>query len=474
MTKTIATSRRPMARAVAMLSALATIGAQQTAFAAGDPPAATDLWQSPTLFGDMGGLRPVLAGRGVSLGVNETDEVLGNPSGGLRRAAAFDGFTQLGLGVDTSAFGWPGGVFNVSALQIHGRDLGSEDLDVLELPSSIEAERATRLWELWFQQTIGRADVKLGLQSIDQEFLTSQNASVFMNATMGWPVLPSEDLHAGGPAYPLSSLGIRLRFRPTDTVTVLGGVFDDDPVGGDFANDGQTLGAAQSGTSFDLGGGALFMAELQFGVNFAPKASAAPSQQGSPVPSADVAPTDPGSPGTYKIGGWYDSGAFPDQRLGVGSAQAHRTNLGLYAVADQTVWHRGARTIGVFARLMGAPQQDRNLVVFASQGGVTMKAPFAARPNDTVGLGAGIARLGHQAVLFQRAEAAAGFDVAVRSAEAMLELTYQAQIAPWWVVQPDLQYLVDPAGSAALVGAVAGGRRSGSALVLGLRTSVAF
>ncbi len=33
-----------------------------------------------------------------------------------------------------------------------------------------------------------------------------------------------------------------------------------------------------------------------------------------------------------------------------------------------------------------------------------------------------------------------------RDHELLFELSYAAQIAPWWVLQPDLQYIVHPNG----------------------------
>ena len=39
--------------------------------------------------------------------------------------------------------------------------------------------------------------------------MVSQNASYFVNTMFGWPMLPSADLPGGGPAYPLSALGVR-------------------------------------------------------------------------------------------------------------------------------------------------------------------------------------------------------------------------------------------------------------------------
>ena len=190
-------------------------------------PAPTGLWDRSTLFGDMGGLRPWLGNYGVTLTVQETSEYLRNLSGGVSREGAYDGLTQASVQVDTSkAFGLPGGTFNVSGLQIHGRNLSQHTLLTLQSASGIEADASTRLWELWYQQSLldGRVDVKLGQQSLDQEFMISQYATPFMNATFGWPVLPSVDLPSGGPAYPLSSLGVRVRAKPSDAVTVREGL----------------------------------------------------------------------------------------------------------------------------------------------------------------------------------------------------------------------------------------------------------
>ena len=164
---------------------------------------------------------------GISFGLQETSEVLGNVTGGAKQGAAYDGLTQMVLQLDTKrAFGWYGGTFNVSALQIHGSNLSANNLLTLQTASGIEADRATRLWELWYQQKFldeDRLDIKVGQQSLDQEFMVSQNAGYFVNTMFGWPMVPSADLPGGGPAYPLSALGVRLRARPIDPLTFLVG-----------------------------------------------------------------------------------------------------------------------------------------------------------------------------------------------------------------------------------------------------------
>ena len=73
--------------------------------------------------------------------------MLGNVTGGARTGFVYDGLTQAVLQLDTQrAFGWYGGTFNVSGLQIHGGNLSATDLLTLETASGIEARPATRLW----------------------------------------------------------------------------------------------------------------------------------------------------------------------------------------------------------------------------------------------------------------------------------------------------------------------------------------
>ena len=475
------------AAAILGLAAFALLPADAWAQTAPPPPVAgsdaaaqapaDDFWTRNNLLGDMGGLRTTLDEHGVTLNLQETSEVFGNVTGGLRRGAAYDGLTQMGLVVDTGkAIGWEGGTFNASALQIHGRNFSAEKLLNLQTVSGFAGSRATRLWELWYQQAFldGAADVKLGQQSLDQEFIVSQYSGLFVNTMMGWPMVPSADLYAGGPAYPLSSLGVRLRGHPSDPVTVLAGVFDDNPPGGPFNNDSQLRGAEKSGTKFNLGTGALVIAEIQYAVNQPP-----PSGQ-------DTAEPPQGLAATYKLGAWYDSGAFPDQRFddtgrsladpaSDGQPQLRRHNFSVYGVVDQMIWRpdpKGQRSIGVFARVMGAPA-DRNLISFSANAGVDLKAPFEGRDDDTVGLGYGVAKVSGRAsdldrdtVFFTQTARP------IRSSEHFVELTYQLILTPWWMFQPDFQYVFNPGGG--IPNPENASARIGNEAIFGLRTNITF
>lgn len=469
-----ATARKLRRLSAAAAAACATLlgagtAVAQDAPAAADPtaPAADSLWTRDTLLGDIGGIRPWLGQYGVTFGLTESSELLANLRGGLDRGVAYHGLTTMTLGVDTDkAFGWKGGSFNASALQIHGRQFSPNYLGTLNTASGIEAESTTRLWELWYQQSLldERVDVRVGQQAIDQEFMTSAYSAAFINTMFGWPALPSYDLPSGGPAYPLSALGVRVRAKLTPSLTALAGVYDGDPLGNNPNN--------RSGTNFNLHDGALFIGELQYAIN----------QEGS----TGGTKTPGGLPGTYKLGVWYHSGSFADQRddttglslanpdsSGVG--RPHRGDYSVYAVADQMVWRAGPdspRSLGVFARVMAAPG-DRNLVSAAANVGVVLKAPFAGRDNDSAGLALTYIKVGrHVRSLDEDARAfGGGGPYGVRGSETALEAMYNYQVAPWWQIQADAQYTFNAGAGQNPSDPRAPLRNT---FVLGLRTNVTF
>jgi porin len=427
--------------------------------------------RSSNLLGDMWGLRPFLSKYGMTLTVVENSELFGNLSGGVRQGFEYNGLTTATLQLDTQrAFGLNGGLFNASALQIHGGNLSATNLYTLQTASGIEADRATRLWELWYQQKFGDAlDVKVGQQSLDQEFMVSQNASYFINTMFGWPMLPSADLPGGGPAYPLSALGVRARAHVSDTVTILAGVFNGNPAP-------NTIGDPQKsdpyGVSFPLNGGALAIAELQF--TYPGSGTLVKANEEDPLAR------------TYKIGVWYDSEDFADLRYaanglslaapGAGAPATHRGDYAIYAVADQMIWRAEDpdRNINVFVRPMFTPLQDRNLIAFSLNAGLAMHEPILGRDDDTAGIGVNFTQVSRSATGFDQDTAFynPGVYSPVRHNEIVLEATYQYQVMPWWQIQPDVQYVLNP--GAGIVNPDVPTQRIRNELVVGLRTNITF
>ena len=431
--------------------------------------------RSSTLLGDMWGLRSELARAGMSFSLEETSEILGNVTGGTQKGFAYDGLTQADLQINTQrAFGLYGGLFNISALQIHGQNLSSNNLQSLQTASGIEADRGFRLWELWYDQKFldeDRLDIKIGQQSVDQEFMVSSNALLFVNTMFGWPMLPSADMPGGGPAYPLSALGVRVSARPVDGVTLLAGVFNGSPTGKTTPEDPQLQNA--HGSNFALGDGTLSMIELQFSY----------PTLGSMVEANETPPLG----WTYRIGAWYNSEQFADQRYNQSglalanpandqTARNHHGNFSYYVVADQLVWRDKKdpnRTLAVFARGMATPLADRNLIDASLNLGLVLHCPFDYRTADSVGLGFGYTHVSKGAAgLDQDTAIYSGSYNPPRSSEKFVELTYQYQVKPWWQLQPDLQFVINP--GAGVNNPSDPSSRIRNELVVGLRSTIAF
>ena len=168
--------------------------------------AATGLWDRANLLGDLGGLRSRLADGGISFGLLETSEAIGNASGGERRGVVYEGLTEFSMGVDTGKlFGLEGGTFNVSGFQIHGRGLSLNDLDNnLDTVSSIEALRGTLLFELWYEQAFldRTLAVRVGQLAADQEFMISQYAQPVHQPHLRLVHLPQHRPPVGRPRLP--------------------------------------------------------------------------------------------------------------------------------------------------------------------------------------------------------------------------------------------------------------------------------
>ena len=200
-----------------------------------------------------------------------------------------------------------------------------------------------------------------------------------------------------------------------------------------------------------------------------------------------MATTAQGLPGTYKLGFWYDTAPFPDQQFdntglsladpaSTGIALMRRNNFSIYGVADQMIWRPSEdspRSVSVFARVMGAPG-DRNLINFSVNAGITLKAPFEGRDDDTVGIGFGIAQVSGGARRRSTVPSASSPapSIPVRSTETFIEVTYQFAVTPWWQVQPDFQYVFNPGGG--IPNPNNPTQRIGNEAIFGLRSTMTF
>ncbi|WP_249200472.1 carbohydrate porin [Gluconobacter sp. Dm-44] len=424
------------------------------------------------LLGDVGGARSWLGRKGIRFNLQDVEEVWGLASGGLHPGPTYDGMTAATLLLETRrAFGWHDGLFNISAIQVRGRSLAGERLGSLNPVSGYDAGRTTRLFELWYGQGFfgNRLDIRVGTIDLDTEFLVSQNASLFLNASFGWPLSTSSNLYSGGPSWPFSAVGTRIKWSPAYPLVLMLAITDDNPTRGPFYSTLSPTRIDPSGTTFSTKGGTLFMGEAQLWVD------AAQSLSGKDAPAL---------PGTWKIGGLYDTGRFPDPRFDnqgglLGSPESNGTPfyhsgtwLG-YVVFDQALWRTmgdPVKAINTFVRATMA-SGTRNRLTAEVEAGLTFQGFVPSRPNDVIGIGWGTGFFSHRAKENARDVIRLSDSTArLLVPENHIELTWQVPVRDYVTLQPDFQYFWNLGGQEPVKGAASASQGA----VLGLNMTTSF
>jgi porin len=406
--------------------------------------------------------RQKLKDLGITFKVHEQSEVWANVTGGRRQGFSYDGLTTAKLDVDLDKLvGWSGAEFLVEAFDIHGHGPSRSFLGNQQLVSNIEAAPSLKLYDLWLDQTLfdGKLSVRVGQEGANDEMMTTKYAGLFLNSSFGFPGMPATDLPSGGPNYPMATPFARARLTASDEVTLVGAIFNGDPAPNGI---GDPQIRDRNGTAFRLNDHTLAFGEVWY----------------SPDPSASA-----NLPTTYKLGAWYSSSNFTDQRFDTsgtllaspassGLAAQHTGDWAFYGIVDQSVWQRPGtkdQGIGLFLQVMGGPS-DRNLSNLFIEGGMNFVAPFTERPDDIFGLAVAYLGISPAARDFSRdlvslGRAASSF----ASNETVLEATYQAPVTDWLTLQPDAQFVFNP--NAGIPGTFSN-RPLPNALVIGMRATI--
>lgn len=410
----------------------------QPVFSAGRAAEVTTSFQ-PLLgpAGDPGGYRAFLERHGITFGLITVAETYRDVRGGLRRGST--GLTLLDLDVDVdldTLAGWKGATAHGTVYQIQGSGTSRSRVGNLMTISEIEALPASRLSELWLEQSLfdDRLFLRIGQLSADTEYMVSQTSILFTNGTFGWPAIFAANMTDGGPAYPLSAPTVRLKYVPTRELSFQASLIDGTPGGGNPRSGVDPQRRNPNGVRFPVSDPPLAIAEVSYAYN--------------------AHPGDTGLPGTVTFGGWHRFGRvdaiMPDPVSGLGRRVSG--DSGVYGVIDQTIYQEpndpndGA---SVFLRASASPA-DRNLVDFYLDAGIAYRGLFPGRSDDTLGFGLGVTHISPTA---RRLDAIAALQSSAptprRSTELLLEATYQAVLAPGIALQPTVQYVVHPGGGIA-------------------------
>jgi porin len=410
--------------------------------------------------------RKALADAGFQFSATYIGELLANVSGGMRTGTIYTGRLDLGTTIDLEKVaGWTGATFHANIFQIHGDGLSRDYIGNLMLVSGVEALPATRLYELWIEQKLAgdKIAIRVGQQASDVEFFDSSYDDMFANSALGWPGITGINLPGGGPSPPLAVPGIRVKTQLSDRVTAYLALFDGyaAPPGPQDSQIGNP-----NGLLFRVNDPPWWIGQLKY----------------------KFLVGESGLPATFAGGGWYHMGAFNDQRFtssglsiadpaGSGTPELLFRNNGVFFVYEQLLARATPDSdngIAFFVRGSSSPS-DRNLIDLYFDGGFLFTGFSKSRLNDKFGIAATYARISRDAQQSDRdVQIITGSLYPVRDYEGILEISYQAEITPNFLVQPLFQYVVHPGGGVVDPGDPTQTHRIKDAVVFGVRTTITY
>ncbi|WP_431557942.1 carbohydrate porin [Methyloceanibacter sp.] len=433
-----------MAAAV-VLSLMAVPG---IAYADCEIPEVSDLPVNPYSPFEIGNMRSSLNRGGIDIGGAYYAEPFYN-WGGFDEGGEYQGVLEIYVNADMKKLGlWRGLCFHANGYQIHGNSITGANIGGLMPVTSLEAVDATRLFEMWFEQSMfnDRVSVRIGQLAADEEFFAADGGGYFINGTWGWSPIAAENNPNGGPAYPLATPGVRVSWDATDRLNLKLGVYNGDPAPQCNKAGGDPQRCNDHGLDFELDDDPLLMAEATYGYELA----------GGRLP------------GVLRIGGWNHFGEFADNRVDVGGnlivitgndGRPLDNDWALYAIVDQLIWRvpnsEDPQGVAIFARFAGAPE-DRNLVDFYFDAGFTFTGMMRGRPNDALAIGFAYTGISSDVTANDITLGEPG----PRREESLIEIAYTFQVNDWWVLQPDFQYIWNPSGDPGLDDATVVGARS--------------
>ena len=402
------------------------------ACAAGIATAATTFPSSDYLTGSWNGLRDRWKTEGVSFYLNYTTEPMWNISGGERRGGTYLHNIGLDLHFDlTKLFGVPATSFLVKMAKRDGDSVSIERVAPSEGGNLYPVQQIFggqnfHLVNVQLNTTLldDRLDLAYGRIVANDDFLRSPLYCQFLNnAVCGSPKAVFFQNPFAFSAYPSAQWGARARFDNKDRRwTLQAAVYDADInlQSGDPAAKPNN----KFGDNWSFGSNGVVLAgELHY---------------------HHLRDSTTGLPGTYKLGGYWMNGSYQD----ISSTDPSATvdgNAMLWLLADQMLYReKPGKDEGLsgFAVWITSLKDRVNLLDQQINLGLIYTGLIPSRPRDTLGLAFNKGWVSDEQKKARRTEG-----LATQHAETVLELNYKLVLGHGITFQPDIQYIIDPAGT---------------------------
>lgn len=354
-----------------------------------------------------------------------TADILTNLAGGVRTGTAY--LDYAGIAVEFDA----GQALGLTPLRLFASfahvnrttfsDVYSGDAMVV---SNIDADRVQHLLEAWVERgfdVAGPGSLRVGLYDLNSEFDSTETRGLFLNSAYGIGHEIAQTGHAGPSIFPAPGLGVRFAWRPTGRWLIKLAVLDGSPA--------STGPASRPRWHLSTSEGALGVAETTFFVT-------------------------PGN--VISLGHWRYTGAYPDLRPAVaeGEKADRYDNRGTYLAAEYSPTREGVEPRWRFFVRAGHANSRVNAFDRHAALGLTVATGGPTRWGGWLGLAASEARLGPSGAGDQPPG-----ERRRSGRERNLELTWRVPLSEHVVLQPDLQYIMNPGALGGLDDAIVAGLR---------------
>lgn len=327
-------------------------------------------------------------------------DVFYNFSGGIQKGSSYLGMVNLKIGFNTEDAGWwKGGELFVNAANTHGGEPSITHIGDFQVASNIEAGNLTYLHELWIKQSIGKTTLVLGLQDLCAEFVSSEYAGLFLNSSCGVHSTVATNLAV--PIFPLTAIGGQIHFDFTENFSLKFAGFDGVP-------DNFSFNKYNLKWNLKKEEGYLLFSQVSY---------------------QNVTENNPGA---YKLGFYYHNeySLMNKDEDGTILNEKYPANYGLYLILDQTIFQKqSGRSLSFFFQSSISPKEINENWYFLGCG-FNYKGVFLKRINDVIGFAVAHAGLNNNT-----------------GSETAIEITYKANFGDHFYLQPDFQYIINPAGT---------------------------
>jgi porin len=326
-------------------------------------------------------------------------DVCHNFTGGIKTGSVYLGMANICLGFNTQNAGWwQGGEFFIKGAHIHGNSPSEKLAGDFQVVSNIDAGEHTYIQELWYKQTLDNIELTVGVQDLNAQFIAIESGGLYLNSSFGIPSVASDNVPIS--VFPLTVPAVMGKWTINDKMVWQNGVFDGKPT--NFEDNRYNVNYQLSNDD-----GALVISEWQLTwLKYLPN--------------------------TLKVGGYYHTGLREENEITGTKETTFDNNWGLYCLMEHTVWKQADtnRKLNLFGQAVFSPTKYNHHHWYLG-GGMNFSGIFASCSDDVLGL----------------AVAHAGFNHPNKKNETIIELSYQKMLGDHFFIQPDVQYIINPAGT---------------------------